>query len=40
MLPDREIHLVDSQGASMAESILCFMGKDMADLGVQSTRDP
>jgi len=30
MLPDREIHLVDSQGASMAESILCFMGQEMA----------
>ena len=27
MLPDREIHVVDSQGASMAESILCFMGR-------------
>jgi DegV family protein with EDD domain len=36
MLPDREIHLVDSQGASMAESILCFMGQEMADLGVSA----
>jgi fatty acid kinase fatty acid binding subunit len=30
MLPDREIHVVDSQGASMAESILCFLGQAMA----------
>ena len=30
MLPDREIHLVDSQGASMAEGILCRMGVEMA----------
>jgi DegV family protein with EDD domain len=30
MLPDREIHLVDSQGASMAEGILCRMGLEMA----------
>ncbi len=34
MLPDREIHIVDSQGASMAESILCFMGQDLADRGM------
>ena len=34
MLPDREIHIVDSQGASMAEGILCYMGIDMAALGV------
>jgi DegV family protein with EDD domain len=33
MLPDREIHVVDSQGASMAESILVFMGQEMADRG-------
>ena len=33
MLPDREIHIVDSQGASMAESILCFMGQELADKG-------
>ncbi|HEX3427323.1 MAG TPA: DegV family protein [Candidatus Limnocylindrales bacterium] len=33
MLPDREIHIVDSQGASMAESILCFMGEELADRG-------
>jgi len=30
MLPDREIHVIDSQGASMAESILCFLGQDLA----------
>ena len=30
MLPDREIHLVDSQGASMAQGILCRMGLEMA----------
>jgi DegV family protein with EDD domain len=36
MLPDREIHLVDSQGASMAESLLAFMGLDMAKLGVSA----
>ena len=34
MLPDREIHIVDSQGASMAESILVFMGQDLADHGL------
>ena len=36
MLPDREIHLVNSQGASMAESLLAFMGIDMAKLGVSA----
>lgn len=30
MLPDREIHIVDSLGASMAESILCRIGLEMA----------
>ena len=30
MLPDREIHVIDSQGASMAESILCFLGQELA----------
>jgi DegV family protein with EDD domain len=30
MLPDREIHLVDSQGASMAEGILARMGVEMS----------
>ena len=34
MLPDREIHIVDSQGASMAEGILAYMGLEMAALGV------
>jgi DegV family protein with EDD domain len=34
LLPDREIHIVDSQGASMAEGILAYMGRDMAALGV------
>ena len=33
MLADREIHVVDSQGASMAESILCFLGQDLAAAG-------
>ena len=34
MLPDREIHIVDSQGASMAESILCFLGQELAAGGM------
>jgi DegV family protein with EDD domain len=34
MLPEREIHLVDSQGASMAEGILAYMGLDLARMGV------
>ena len=33
MLPDREIHVVDSLGASMAEGILARMGVEMADEG-------
>jgi DegV family protein with EDD domain len=33
MLPDREIHIVDSQGASMAEGILARLGVEMADEG-------
>jgi DegV family protein with EDD domain len=33
MLPDREIHVVDSQGASMAEGILALMGTEMAAEG-------
>ena len=33
MLPDREIHLVDSQGASMGQGILARMGVEMADDG-------
>ena len=31
MLPDREIHIVDSLGASMAEGILARMGVEMAE---------
>jgi DegV family protein with EDD domain len=34
MLPDREIHIVDSMGASMAEGILAEMAVEMAHLGV------
>ncbi len=30
MLPDREIHVVDSLGASMAEGILCAMAVELA----------
>ena len=33
MLPDREIHIVDSLGASMAQGILCRMGVAMAAEG-------
>ena len=36
MLPEREIHIVDSQGASMAEAILCFMGQELADRGLSA----
>jgi len=36
MLAEREIHVVDSQGASMAESILCFIGEDLAASGVSA----
>jgi DegV family protein with EDD domain len=36
LLADREIHLVDSQGASMAEGILAYMGLDMAKMGVSA----
>jgi DegV family protein with EDD domain len=36
MLPDREIHVVDSQGASMAEGILAYMGLEMAAMGVSA----
>jgi fatty acid kinase fatty acid binding subunit len=36
MLPDREIHVVDSQGASMAESILCFLGQELAAGGLSA----
>ena len=30
MLPDREIHVVDSRGASMAQGILCRIGVELA----------
>ena len=36
LLPDREIHIVDSTGASMAEGILAYMGLEMAALGVSA----
>jgi DegV family protein with EDD domain len=34
MLPDREIHIVDSMGASMCEALLAELAVGMADLGV------
>jgi DegV family protein with EDD domain len=34
MLPDREIHLVDSTSASMGEGLLCEMAADLAGQGV------
>ena len=33
MLPDREIHVIDSGGASMAEGILAMMGVELAAAG-------
>lgn len=33
MLPDREIHVIDSLGASMAQGILCRIAVEMADDG-------
>ena len=36
LLPERAIHVVDSQGASMAEAILCFLGQDLADRGASA----
>jgi fatty acid kinase fatty acid binding subunit len=36
LLAEREIHLVDSQGASMAEGILAYMGLEMARMGVSA----
>jgi DegV family protein with EDD domain len=36
LLADREIHIVDSSGASMAEGILAYMGREMADMGVSA----
>ena len=40
MLPDREIHVVDSMGASMAEAILRFMGQELADGDARPPRSP
>jgi DegV family protein with EDD domain len=37
MLADREIHIVDSQKASMAEGILAELGVEMANMGVSAT---
>jgi DegV family protein with EDD domain len=36
LLPDKEIHLLDSQGASMAQGILAYLGLEMAKLGVSA----
>jgi DegV family protein with EDD domain len=36
LLPGREIHIVDSAGASMAEGILAYMGREMAAMGVSA----
>jgi DegV family protein with EDD domain len=36
MLPDREIHVVDSGSASMGEGLLALMGAEMAALGVSA----
>jgi DegV family protein with EDD domain len=36
LVPDREVHVVDSQGASMAEAILCFLGQEMAAAGTSA----
>jgi DegV family protein with EDD domain len=36
LLADKEIHLVDSQGASMAQGILAYLGLEMAKLGVSA----
>ena len=36
LLPDREIHIVDSNGASMTEGILAYMGREMAAMGVSA----
>jgi DegV family protein with EDD domain len=36
MLADREIHIVDSQGASMAQGILAYMGLELASQGVSA----
>ena len=36
LLAEREIHIVDSNGASMAEGILAYMGREMAAMGVSA----
>jgi DegV family protein with EDD domain len=36
MLPEREIHIVDSMGASMCEGILAELGVEMAHMGVSA----
>ena len=36
MLPDREIHVVDSGSASMGEGILALMGVELAGMGVSA----
>jgi DegV family protein with EDD domain len=36
MLPDRDIHVVDSGSASMGEGLLALMGAEMAALGVSA----
>ena len=40
MLPDREIHVVDSQGASMAEGILCSSARSSPRAGCPPRRSP
>jgi len=37
MLPNREIHVVDSTSASMGEGLLCELGIDLASRGVSAT---
>ncbi|MCI0345924.1 MAG: DegV family protein [Chloroflexi bacterium] len=37
MLADREIHIIDSQSASMAEGMLAELGVGMAKMGVSAT---
>jgi len=37
MFPEREIHIVDTMGASMCEGILAELGVDMARLSVSAT---
>ena len=37
MLADREIHIVDSQSASMGEGILAELGVEMANMGISAS---